>query len=97
MVWFGWFMVFNATFNNISVILWQSVLMAEKITDLSQVTDNLLSHYVVSSTPRLRGFRTHNFSGVYPTTMRSRPRWPLRPSIYYKSLHILSSINHMGI
>jgi hypothetical protein len=25
-----WFMVFNATFNNISVILWQSVLLVEK-------------------------------------------------------------------
>ena len=24
--WFDWFMVFNATFNNISVISWQSVL-----------------------------------------------------------------------
>jgi hypothetical protein len=26
LVWFGWFMVCNATFNNISVISWQSVL-----------------------------------------------------------------------
>jgi hypothetical protein len=26
----GWFMVFNAIFNNISVILWQSVLLAEE-------------------------------------------------------------------
>jgi len=37
-------MVFNATFNNISVISWQSVLLVEhqeKITDLSQVTDKL--------------------------------------------------------
>ena len=40
-------MVFNATFNNISVILWQSVLLVEEngvheiITDLSQVTDKL--------------------------------------------------------
>jgi hypothetical protein len=25
-----WFMVFNATFNNISDILWQSVLLMEK-------------------------------------------------------------------
>jgi hypothetical protein len=25
-----WFMVFNATFNNISVILWQSVLLMEE-------------------------------------------------------------------
>ena len=40
MVWFR-FMVFNATFNNISVILWQSVLLVEKTTDLSQVTDKL--------------------------------------------------------
>ena len=40
-------MVFNATFNNISVILWQSVLLVEKpdyvkkTTDLPQVTDKL--------------------------------------------------------
>jgi hypothetical protein len=29
MVWFGlvWFMVFPATFNDISVILWQSILL----------------------------------------------------------------------
>jgi hypothetical protein len=26
----GWFMVFNATFNNISVISWQSVLLMEE-------------------------------------------------------------------
>jgi hypothetical protein len=37
----GWFMVFNATFNNISVILWRSVLVVEKTTDLLQVTDKL--------------------------------------------------------
>jgi hypothetical protein len=36
-----WIMVFNATVNNISVISWQSVLLVEKITDLSQVTDKL--------------------------------------------------------
>ena len=40
-------MVFCATFNNISVISWQSVLLMEKTrepgetTDLSQVTDKL--------------------------------------------------------
>ena len=36
-----WFMVFNATFNNISVISWQSVLLVEKTTALSQVADKL--------------------------------------------------------
>jgi hypothetical protein len=40
-------MVFNATFNNISVISWGLVLLLkkpkypEKITDMSQVTDKL--------------------------------------------------------
>ena len=32
-------MVLNAPFNNISVIPWPSVLLVEKTTDLSQVTD----------------------------------------------------------
>jgi hypothetical protein len=34
-------MVFNATFNNISVISWRSVLLVEKTIDLPQVTDKL--------------------------------------------------------
>jgi hypothetical protein len=33
--------LFNATFNNITDISWQSVLFVEKTTDLSQVTDKL--------------------------------------------------------
>jgi hypothetical protein len=54
-------MVINATFNNISVILWRSALLDEetwyrkKTTDLPQVQQTL-SHNVVSSTPRLSGF-----------------------------------------
>ena len=42
-----WFMVFNATFNHISVISWQSVLLVDetgipgKTTELSQITDKL--------------------------------------------------------
>jgi hypothetical protein len=44
----GWLLVFNTTFNNISAISWQSVLLVEetrkaeypeKTTDLSHVTD----------------------------------------------------------
>jgi hypothetical protein len=36
-------MVFNATFYNISVtgVSWQSVLLVEETTDLTQVTDKL--------------------------------------------------------
>jgi hypothetical protein len=44
-------MVLNANINNISVILWLSVLLVEKTTNLPQVTDKLY-HSVVSSTPR---------------------------------------------
>jgi hypothetical protein len=61
-------MVFNATFNNISVISWRSVLLLE----IGEPEENYrpvashgqtLSHNVVSSTLCLSGIRSHNFSG----------------------------------
>ena len=45
-------MVFNATFNNISVTSWRSDLLVEET----------LSHDVVSSSPFLSGIQTHNVS-----------------------------------
>jgi len=45
-------MVFNVTFNNISVIWWWSVLLVEENGVLGETTDLPLSHNVVSSTPR---------------------------------------------
>ena len=49
--------MFNATFNNISVLSWGSVLLdcQEKSIDMLQVTDKLqtLSHNVAMRTPRL--------------------------------------------
>jgi hypothetical protein len=54
------FMVFNATFNNISVISWQSVLLVEKTTDLSQVTDKLYQGSeileVMHGLPKIRSY-----------------------------------------
>jgi len=45
-------MVFNATFNNISVISWQSVLLVEETggpgENLSQVTDKLYHMFYTS-------------------------------------------------
>jgi hypothetical protein len=67
--WLIWFMVFNATFNNISVISWRSVLLVE---ETGVPTENhwpaeshwhLLSHKFVSSIPHLSVIRTHNVSG----------------------------------
>jgi hypothetical protein len=46
-------MVFNATFNNISVISRRSVLLVEETTDLSQVTDERY-HIMVYTSPWLR-------------------------------------------
>ena len=42
---------------------WRKPKYQEKTTDLSQITDKILSHNVASSTPRLSGIRTNNFSG----------------------------------
>jgi len=51
----GWFIVFNAIFNNISVIAWRSVLLVEETGENHRPGINhwqTLSHNVVSSTPR---------------------------------------------
>jgi hypothetical protein len=42
-------MVFNATYNNISVISWWSVFLMEKTTDLPQVTDKLYMKFLIIS------------------------------------------------
>ena len=63
------FMVFNSTFNNMSVISWRWVLLVEE-TGVYGENNRLtvshwqtLSHNVASSTPRLSWIRTHNVSG----------------------------------
>jgi len=58
-------MMFNATFNNISVISWWSVLLVDETgvpwEKHQSVTSHrqTLSYYVVSSTPRLSGIQIH--------------------------------------
>jgi hypothetical protein len=59
-------MVFNATFNNISVILWQSVLFVEETGENHWPVAShwqTLSRNVVSSTPHLGRIQTRNVSG----------------------------------
>ena len=62
-------MLFNATFNNISVTSWRLVLLVGETGGPGENHRPVasqwqtLSHNVVLSTPRLRGIQTHNVSG----------------------------------
>jgi hypothetical protein len=60
--------VFNATFNNISVISWRSDLLVEETRVPREnhrpvASQWQTSHNVVSSTPRRSEIQTHNISG----------------------------------
>ena len=81
---FVWLMVFNTTFNNISVISWRSVLLVEETgvpgENHRPVASHwqILSHNVVHIT--LIEIRTHNISGdkhwIHIGSCKLRPRRP---------------------
>ena len=66
-VWFYGFMVLNATFNNISVISWWSVLFVEETGEPGENHRTVASHWQTLSHNVVRlvliEIRTHNISG----------------------------------
>ena len=57
-------MLLSTSFNNISVILWWSVLLLEETTDIMQVTDKLyhIMLYQVHIDLAMSGIQDHNYS-----------------------------------
>ena len=58
-----WFMVFKGTFNNISVILWQSVLLVEEMEYPEKTTDKLYYIMLYGLHLVMSGIRCYNFTG----------------------------------
>ena len=91
-----WFMVFNATFNNISVILWRSVLLFKDTKENHRPVAShwqTVSHNVVqlanernsnSQLYRWKALIAHVV--VIPTNIRSRPRRPLCTLILLRAM-----------
>jgi hypothetical protein len=92
---FVWSMIFNATFNTISVISWRSVILVEETRVPGENHRPIashwqtLSHNVVLSTPHLSGIRTFlgeelpNYSDEESKEKVSLDTWLKKPDVSF--------------
>jgi hypothetical protein len=71
--WFGWFMVFNATFNNISVISRRSVLLVEETGVPGENQRPVASHWQTSSDNFVSSTPRHDFTGSCKSNYHESP------------------------
>jgi hypothetical protein len=71
---FGWFMVFNVTFNNISVISWRSILLVEETGVLRENHRSIVSQWQYFLTSVINRNRTEKLDHVKWFCFRLRPK-----------------------
>ena len=81
LIWGGWVMVFNATFNNISVKSWRSVLFVEETRLPGENHQPVASHIVLYRIHRdMSRIQTHDFNGdrhVVVNTITNSLSWSI--------------------